>query len=313
MTDRAPDGSNREPVPAADATHQFASPAPATGLQGVRAVLLVGAVKGGVGKSTLAVNLAAAAALKGLRVGLIDANPGCEDVARLLGVKPPRWWYDQNGRVEPLAGPLGLRLAACVPEGGGPLREAGLASVGEQWPPGEDAGNEGAWEPVAALRRLFESAALGPLDLVVVDLARGFRQLTVLAGCAAQVGILLVSQGTALCVSALRNAVTGLKRGDGRLLGIVETMAGFSCEACHTVKPLFPDGHLAGLGREMALSVLARLPFDPRFAESSDRGLLFIRQYPDTPLAKQLVTLSEGLCRALGLEGAQGPGLSASR
>ncbi len=72
------------------------------------------------------------------------------------------------------------------------------------------------------------------------------------------------------------------------LAGVIENMVGFMCDNCRSVRPLLPAGDLPALVREFNLPVLARLPFDPRLAETTSRGALFVRDYADTPLAKQL-------------------------
>jgi len=75
-------------------------------------------------------------------------------------------------------------------------------------------------------------------------------------------------------------------------------MVGFNCDGCHSVRPLMPHGDLAAVAKSSGVPVLARLPFDPRLAECCDRGVIFIREYGDTPLARQLITLAQSIDRA---------------
>ena len=70
-------------------------------------------------------------------------------------------------------------------------------------------------------------------------------------------------------------------------------MAGFNCDGCHSVRPLLPYGSVAAHARQVAAPLLERLPFDPRFAETCDRGAIFMREYPQTPLAKQIAALAQ--------------------
>jgi ATP-binding protein involved in chromosome partitioning len=69
-------------------------------------------------------------------------------------------------------------------------------------------------------------------------------------------------------------------------------MAGFNCDGCRSVRPLMPEGNLAGAASDLELPVIGRLPFDPRLAEASDRGRLFIQEFSDSPLAKMLIEIA---------------------
>ncbi|HEX4208926.1 MAG TPA: P-loop NTPase, partial [Candidatus Binataceae bacterium] len=86
-----------------------------------------------------------------------------------------------------------------------------------------------------------------------------------------------------------------------QVIGLVENMAGFNCDGCHAVRPLMPQGDLAAAAKETNAVTLARLPFDPRLAECCDRGTLFVREYAETPLAKQLKALSQRIEQALAI------------
>jgi hypothetical protein len=76
------------------------------------------------------------------------------------------------------------------------------------------------------------------------------------------------------------------------IVGIVENMVGFNCDGCRSVRPLFPEGDLHGVAREAAVPILARLAFEPRLADSSDRGVLFVREYASTPTGKALADIA---------------------
>jgi len=67
---------------------------------------------------------------------------------------------------------------------------------------------------------------------------------------------------------------------------------GFNCDGCRSVRPLFPEGDLHGVAREAAVPILARLAFEPRLADSSDRGVLFVREYASTPTGKALADIA---------------------
>jgi ATP-binding protein involved in chromosome partitioning len=85
-----------------------------------------------------------------------------------------------------------------------------------------------------------------------------------------------------------------------RVIGLVENMVGFNCDGCHSVRPLMPHGDLAAVANAAGIPVLGRLPFDPRLAECCDRGLIYVREYADTPLARQLTAVAQALDLAAG-------------
>jgi hypothetical protein len=113
--------------------------------------------------------------------------------------------------------------------------------------------------------------------------------------------LLLASHPSDLSAQAMRGAIAAAGSHPGALIGVVENMAGFNCDGCHQVRPLMPYGAVAMHARQAGTAVLERLPFDPRFAESCDRGAIFVREYPQTPLAKQLVALAQVIDKTVEL------------
>ncbi|HTR61234.1 MAG TPA: P-loop NTPase, partial [Candidatus Binataceae bacterium] len=87
-------------------------------------------------------------------------------------------------------------------------------------------------------------------------------------------------------------AVRVARRIDAAVLGLIENMAGFNCDGCRSVRPLMPEGSLAGAASDLELPIIGRLPFDPRLAEASDRGKLFVQDFAETPLAKSLIEIA---------------------
>jgi ATP-binding protein involved in chromosome partitioning len=76
------------------------------------------------------------------------------------------------------------------------------------------------------------------------------------------------------------------------IIGAIENMVAFGCDNCRSVRPLFPQGETTRVAREADIPIVARLPFDPRFAESSDRGKIFVTESSDTPIGKQLTEMA---------------------
>ncbi|MGH8013752.1 MAG: P-loop NTPase [Candidatus Binataceae bacterium] len=263
-------------------------------LAGVKTIIAFASAKGGVGKSAVTVNVAAALALGGRKVGILDADLNCPSVLAMLGMKrPPKSLLGGEG-LEPWSGPLGLRIAGSgmIVEGASPpisfveAEESAAPSNGKKTV---------ELDYAQALRLLLGQTRFGALDLLLIDLAPGLDRLHQVAGLVTLSGIVLISQPSELAVRALRNAVELAAEIHSSVLGIVENMAGFSCGGCHSVRPLLPHGDMAHLARESGLPVLGRLPFDTRFAEACDSGALFVRDYADSPLAKQLGEIARAL------------------
>jgi ATP-binding protein involved in chromosome partitioning len=143
-----------------------------------------------------------------------------------------------------------------------------------------------------ALFQMLTQARLGTLDFVIIDLAPGIEDLHALGRMIRPKGIVMVSHSSAQSVRATQQAVRVARRIDTPVLGLIENMAGFNCDGCRSVRPLMPEGNIAGLASDLELPVIGRLPFDPRLAEASDRGKLFILDYAETPLAKALIDMA---------------------
>jgi len=264
-------------------------------LAGVKSIIAVASAKGGTGKSSIVVNLAAALALEGRKVAILDADLNSPTSVAMLGMKVPRRFHSMEG-IEPSAGPLGLRIAASnlIP-GGEPPPMSFLED--EPVAPVSSSNGHGPLELSysATLRRLLTQTRFGTLDLLLIDLAPGLDQLFRIARIAPVSGALIVTQPSEISVHASGAALEMAALCSTRVIGLIENMVGFNCDGCHSVRPLMPHGDLAAVANIAGVPVLGRLPFDPRLAECCDRGVIFVRQYTDTPLARQLTALAQSL------------------
>jgi len=265
-------------------------------LSGVGATIALASARGGVGKSMLAVNIAAALATKGRKVAIVDADLNSPSVTAMLGMKPPRRLPMIEG-IDPAAGPHGLRVVSSDQLLGG---EAPPISFAQDH---EDGTNDGVpVEPAPtrpaelsyrdALSRILAQSQFGSVDLLIIDLATGLDRLSTLASMMAFDGVLLLTHPSAQDTSAARHAMKIGRALGAPIVGIVENMVGFNCDGCRAVRPLWPEGDLHGIAREAAVPIMARLAFEPRLADSTDRGALFVREYADSPTGKVLVDIA---------------------
>jgi len=293
FSDIKSDGSVGPSVDLANARERIRS-----NLSGVGATIALASARGGVGKSMLTVNIAAALAMKGRKVAIVDADLNSPSVAAMLGMKPPRRYPMIEG-IEPTAGPHGLRVISSDQLPGGEAPPISFVQDYDQI----NGNNNG--EPVApaptrpvelsyreALGRILAQAQFGSVDWLIIDVATGLDRLYSVAAMVALDGVLLLSHPSAQNSRATRQAIEIGRAIGAPIVGIVENMAGFNCDACRAVRPLWPEGDLHSVAREFAVPILARLAFEPRLADSSDRGVLFVREYGSTPTGKVLADIA---------------------
>jgi len=293
FSDIESDGSAGPSVDLADARERIR-----TNLSGVGATIALASARGGVGKSMLAVNIAAALTMKGRKVAIVDADLNSPSVAAMLGINPQRRYPMIEG-IEPAAGPHGLRVVSSDQLPGGEAPPISFVQDYDQI----DGNNDG--QPVAhaptrpvelsyreALRRILAQTQFGSVDFLIIDLATGLDRLCSVAAMVALDGVLLLSLPSAQDAIAARHAMKIGRAIGAPIVGIVENMVGFNCDGCRAVRPLWPEGDLHGVAREAAVPILARLAFEPRLADSSDRGVLFVREYGSTPTGKVLADIA---------------------
>jgi ATP-binding protein involved in chromosome partitioning len=260
----------RAPQPAAPAGHAHAHPADKTqpGIPGVDAVIAVASGKGGVGKSTTAVNLALGLRDLGLNVGMLDADIYGPSLPKLLAIKEKPQTIG------------GTRLK--------PIERYGLTvmSIGflieEETPM--------IWRGpmvMSAITQMLREVEWGKLDIMVVDMppGTGDAQLTM----AQQVplkGAVIVSTPQDLALIDARRGVAMFKRVNVPVLGIVENMSYFLCPSCGTRSDIFGHGGARKEAERQGVPFLGEVPLHMTIREKSDSGLPVVATEPDGPHAK---------------------------
>jgi len=262
---------------------------------GVRAVVAFASARGGVGKSGICVNVAAALAMTGRKVAIVDADLNSPGLLGMLGLKPLRR-FAPGEAIDPASGQLGIRVVASSQLADGEPAAFSFIEGDETPAPAVAQNGVGSLEIdySGALRRLIE-ARFGPLDLMLIDLASGLSSLHCLAEVIELTGIVMVTRPSEACVRATHDALKIIAHDKIAVLGLIENMLGFNCDSCHTVRPLFPQGNFPGLAQTVGAPILGRLPFDPRLADCAERGALFLREYPEAPLTKQFAAIATTL------------------
>jgi ATP-binding protein involved in chromosome partitioning len=262
-----------------------------TNLAAVRLIVAFGSARGGVGKSAILVNLAAALALAGRKIAIVDADLNSPSILGMVGMKAGRRAVFSDD-IEPATGPLGLRIVSSefLPEG---EPSVSFVDIDENPTVPQNGAHPNEFGYLATLRRLLGRARFGALDFVLVDLASGIEHIYRLLKIVPRAKLLVATHPSELSARAMRGAVNLTSQYADAVIGVIENMAGFNCDGCHRVRPLMPYGAVAMHARDAGAQLLERLPFDPRFAETCDRGVIFVREYPQTPLGKQLIALAQ--------------------
>ncbi|MDE8650905.1 Mrp/NBP35 family ATP-binding protein [Novosphingobium album (ex Liu et al. 2023)] len=219
-----------------------------------RRIVAVGSGKGGVGKSTVAANIAVALARMGRKVGLVDADIYGPSQARLLGTEGIRPTAREN-KLNPVASPWGLPM----------LSMAQLADPGQAiaWR-GPMAGN--------ALAQLVE-ADWGDVEVLIVDLPPGTGdiQLTMLQRFK-PAGAVIVSTPQDLALMDAMRAIELFAKGKVPVIGVVENMAGYVCPHCGEISDPFGSGGAQAAAKSAGLPFLGRIPLELAIRQDSDAG-----------------------------------------
>ena len=243
-------------------------PAPKSPVPGVRNIVVVGSGKGGVGKSTVATNLALAFAAEGLKTGILDADLYGPSIPKLLGIE----------------GKPAVREDGIF----SPHKAHGLSamSIGSMLTPGQAV----VWRgPMAtsALRQLLRETDWGGLDLLVVDLPPGTGDIQIsLFQQAELAGAVIVSTPQDLALIDAQKAVDMMKRLSIPLFGLVENMSYFVAPDTGKRYDIFGHGGAAEAAATMGMPFLGEVPLDMAIRETSDRGAPVMAGAGDAPQAK---------------------------
>jgi len=234
--------------------------------------------KGGVGKTTVAVNLAMALAMKGRDVGILDADIHGPCVPKMLGLHGSRLVAGPPG-IFPVMGPLGIRVVSMdflLPDEETPVIWRGPLKA-------------------AAIRQFLADIVWGPLDYLVVDLPPGMgdEPLTIMQFLPDMDGTVIVTAPSEVSQVVVKKAVTFSRKLGIPVVGVVENMSGFVCPKCGTYVPILGEGGGERIAKKMGIPFLGRIPMDARICEASDLGEPFIVKYKDTPAAKAFLEIAE--------------------
>jgi ATP-binding protein involved in chromosome partitioning len=230
--------------------------APETGIDATTRILAVGSGKGGVGKSSVTVNLAVALARRGLTVGVLDADIWGFSVPRLLGM---------DGGIEARQGKM---IPLELPVGSGLLKVLSMGFLAD-----EDRAI--MWRGLVlnrAVQQFLEDAEWGTLDYLLVDLPPGTGDVQMgLARMLPRTELLIVTTPPVAAQKVASRAADMARRGYLRVAGVIENMSDFTCEHGTTYR-IFGSGGGGRLAREIGVPLIGNVPIHPEVASGGDAG-----------------------------------------
>jgi ATP-binding protein involved in chromosome partitioning len=233
-------------------------------IPGVKYVIAVSSGKGGVGKSTVSVNLAVAMALTGAKVGLLDADIYGPNIPMMMGVtKPPE---QKDGKIAP-AESHGVKLISMgffVPEDTAVVWRGPMVHT--------------------AIQQLFRDVLWGELDYLLIDLppGTGDAQLT-LTQLVPLTGAVTVTTPQEVALHDVRKGMMMFQKVNVPLLGIVENMSYFLCGHCGERTEIFSHGGGERAAATLGVPFLGRVPIDPAIRDGGDSGNPIVMADPASP------------------------------
>ena len=266
------------------------APTPRPGiLADTRYVVAVSSGKGGVGKSMVTTNLAAALARRRLRVGLLDADIYGPDIPVMFGER----------RRPSVSGAKGKEMIEPLQAHGVKLMSLGFLLADEQ--PAIMRG------PLIAgvLKQFLEQVRWGILDVMLVDMppGTGDAQLSLVQSVNLD-GAIMVTTPQGVATADVRRGIKMFERVNTRVIGVIENMSGMTCPHCGEPVDVFGTGGGEVLAREQGVPFLGAVPLDPAVRRSGDDGLPTVVGRPDSPVARALNRICDDVVVALR----QGPG-----
>ena len=252
---------------AREARSKEAGPSASENLANVKHKIIVMSGKGGVGKSTVAVNLAFALAKKGLDVGLLDADIHGPSVPKLMGLPNLPLVMASGNRITPASLPPHMKvvsMAFLLRDRYSPVIWRGPLKMG-------------------VIKQFLEEVDWGELDYLIVDLppGTGDEPLSIAQLVPSPDGTVIVTTPQDVALLSVRKSINFAKAVGLPVIGLIENMDGFRCPHCGEEIEIFGKGAAEKAAREMNVPFLGKLPLSPVVARSGDEGRPFVLSEED--------------------------------
>jgi ATP-binding protein involved in chromosome partitioning len=253
-------------------------------LPGIRNIVAVGAGKGGVGKSTTAVNLAVALRRKGARVGLMDTDVYGPNIPQMLGVQGAPEVTEERKMVPPEAHGIKVISMGMLVPADQPVIWRGPMLHG-------------------AVQQFMRDVAWGELDYLVVDLPPGTGDVSLsMAQSVPVAGAVVVTTPQGVSVSDVRKAVGMFRQLNIPVLGVIENMSSFECPHCHQATEIFGHGGGAKMATDLMIPFLGSVPIDTRVREGGDEGQPIVAVAPEAPAARAFIEVAGKVAAQISIQ-----------
>jgi ATP-binding protein involved in chromosome partitioning len=255
---------------------------PRTPIEGVRNVIAVGAGKGGVGKTTLSVNLAVALAQRGSRVALLDADVYGPNVPIMLGLKTQ---LEADGQKIRPAEKYGLQVVSVgfMTQDDAPIIWRGPMLHG-------------------AIQQFFRDVKWTDVDYLIVDMPPGTGDVALsLSQTVPVAGAVVVTTPQTVSLSDTTRAIKMYQKLNIPVIGLVENMSHFACTACGHESDIFGKGGGEKLAADMAVPFLGRVPLYEPVRSGGDNGRPIVLEEPDSPAARAMFGAAEKIAQQVSI------------
>ncbi|GJL60257.1 MAG: hypothetical protein NPIRA03_31140 [Nitrospirales bacterium] len=245
-------------------------------LPGVKHIIAVSSGKGGVGKSTVTVNLAVALKQQGYAVGLMDADVYGPNIPLMIGVsKEPG---KDGDKILPAEG-QGVKVISMgffVPEDTPVVWRGPMVH--------------------SAIQQFFRDVVWGELDYLLIDLPPGTGDVPLtLSQLVPLTGAITVTTPQEVALQDVRKGMTMFKKVNVPLLGVIENMSYFVCGHCHERTEIFSTGGGERAAQKFEIPFLGRIPIDPAIREGGDKGAPIVSIDPSSPQAQAFLQIGKTL------------------
>ncbi len=240
-------------------------------LEQVKNKIVVMSGKGGVGKSTIAVNLAIAFSMHGAETGLLDCDFHGPSVPKMLGIEKEMPYAIDNG-IGPVIVPPRLKVMSMgflLPDKDAPVIWRGPLKMG-------------------AIKQFLEEVRWGNLHYLIIDLppGTGDEPLSIAQLIPEVDGALIVTTPQEVALLSVRKSIRFARALKMPIIGLIENMSGFTCPHCRKDIEIFKSGSAAKACSELGITCLGKIPVDPMIAETGDNGKPFVLEHRESPTTK---------------------------